>query len=327
MYYLCGIKRHKMKFSFKTISEFNDYFKDEITCYRFMEDQRWQGTPVCPHCASIKKPYNVKARGVFKDIPSYRCSEKLCDLPFTIRTGSALEGSKVELRKWFQAMYEISISKKGISSHELAVRIGVSQKTAWFMNHRLRTAMIETNLELLTGTVEVDESYIGGKLSNMHEGKKAIKSLQPNNNKTIVMGMIERDGKVRTMVIPDTNVGTMRDKVITNVAKDARLITDSHRSYHNLYDTFDNHKMVKAVDGYKTNKLDHTNTIEGYWSILKRGIVGTFHFVSPQHLQRYCDEFSYRYNNRKRSTADNFAESIRQSAQFRITYRKLTGIK
>lgn len=145
-----------MTFTFKTIAEFNDYFKDEKTCYEFYENQRWQGVPVCPHCGSIKTPYKVKARGKFQDIPSYRCSERACDLPFTVRSGTIFEGSRVELRKWFQAAYEISISKKGISSVELAVRIGVSQKTAWFINHRLRTMLTETKPELLTGIVTDD---------------------------------------------------------------------------------------------------------------------------------------------------------------------------
>jgi len=144
-----------MDFIFKTIHDFNDYFKDEETCYRFLEEQRWSGTPVCPHCASAKTPYTVKARGKFQSIPSYRCSERGCKLPFTVRTGSIFEASKVELRKWFQAAYEISTSKKGISSVELATRIGVSQKTAWFINHRICTMLTNTAPELLEGTVDL----------------------------------------------------------------------------------------------------------------------------------------------------------------------------
>src|SRR6202041_2744151 len=130
-----------------------------------------------PHCASTKKPYTVKARGKFQDIPSYRCSEKACDLPFTVRTGGIFEGSKIELRKWLQASYELSISKKGISSVELAARIGVSQKTAWFINHRLRNMLTEKNPELLlTGTIEADETFVGGKEKNKHKSKKVIRS-------------------------------------------------------------------------------------------------------------------------------------------------------
>lgn len=189
-----------MDFNFKTISDFNDYFKDEKTCYEFLESQVWQSVPVCPHCGSLKAPYKVKARGKFQDIPSYRCSERACDLPFTVRTGSIFEGSKVELRKWFQATYEISISQKGISSVELATRVGVSQKTAWFINHRLRTMLTETNPELLSGTIEIDETFVGGKDKNRHVSKKVKRSKISRKfdekiiaPKTAVLGLLQRD--------------------------------------------------------------------------------------------------------------------------------------
>ncbi len=189
-----------MNFNFKTISEFNDYFKDEKTCYEFLESQLWRGVPVCPHCATAKKPYTVKARGKFQDIPSYRCSERSCGLPFTVRTGGIFEGSKIELRKWLQASYEITISKKGISSYELATRIGVSQKTAWFINHRLRAMLTETNPELLTGTIEADETFVGGLQKNKHVSKKIIRSeisrtldVKIPAKKTMVLGLVERE--------------------------------------------------------------------------------------------------------------------------------------
>lgn len=165
-----------MDFAFKTIHQFNDFFKNELTCYRFYEEQRWGGVPVCPHCGSAKKPYSVKPRGKFQDIPSYRCSESGCKLPFTVRIGTIFEGSKVELRKWFQAAYEITTSKKGISSLELASRIGTSQKTAWFINHRLRSMLTDTAPELLGKegeTVEIDESFFGSKNRNRHASKKS----------------------------------------------------------------------------------------------------------------------------------------------------------
>src|ERR1700755_728209 len=145
-----------MKFAFNTILEFNDYFKDEATCYQFFEQIRWNGKPVCPFCGS-EKFYKVKARGKFQDIPSYRCGNRECDLPFTVRTKSIFEGSKVEFRKWLQAAYEISVAKKGISSVELAARIGVSQKTAWFINHRLRAMLKETEPTLLRDIAQADE--------------------------------------------------------------------------------------------------------------------------------------------------------------------------
>nr|WP_230679841.1 IS1595 family transposase [Pontibacter sp. 172403-2] len=173
----------------------------------------------------LKKPYNVKPRGKFKDIPSYRCSERQCDLPFTVRTGSIFEGSKIELRKWFQAIYEISTSKKGISSIELGTRIGVSQKSAWFLNHRVRTMLSETAPELLNGIVEADETFVGGKNKNRHENKKVANSQgRAHLDKTAVLGVLQRDGKVRTFVVPDTNKETLHSIMVANVAPEAVLI-------------------------------------------------------------------------------------------------------
>jgi transposase-like protein len=318
-----------MDFAFKTIHEFNDYFKDEVSCYQFLEDQRWNGVPVCPHCATAKAPYKVKARGKFADIPSYRCSERACGLPFTVRTGSIFEGSKVELRKWFQAAYELSISKKGISSVELANRIGVSQKTAWFINHRLRAMLTETNPELLEGIIEADECYVGGNLKNVHESKKAQYTTKygrqyNNGNKTPVVGLLQRDGKVRTFVTTSAQANIIAPIMVSNVSKNATLITDAHKSYMVVGRDY-NHIMVKTQpNSYITTGEKHTNNIEGYWSILKRGIIGTFHVVSPQHLQRYCDEFAHRYNTRKEPLDARFKGSFAQFDGARLKYRELT---
>jgi len=331
IYYLCVTNRRKMDFAFKTISEFNDYFKDEKTCYEFLETQVWGGVPVCPHCATAKKPYTVKARGKFTDIPSYRCSERACGLPFTVRTGSIFEGSKVELRKWLQASYELSISKKGISSVELATRIGVSQKTAWFINHRLRVMLTETNPELLSGTIEIDETFVGGLEKNKHVSKKVKRSKISRTldekivtPKTVVLGLLQRNGNVRTFVVPNTQGATLNPVMRANVETNSRIITDGWTAYQELKDQY-THVSVKGTAGsYITYGDQHTNNIEGYWSILKRGIVGTFHFVSPQHLQRYCDEFAHRYNTRNTTTQKRFLEAIKNAHGNRLKYRQLT---
>lgn len=324
-----------MNFEFKTIAQFNDYFKDEKTCYEYLENMVWGGnTPVCPHCATAKKPYTVKARGKFTDIPSYRCSERACGLPFTVRTGSIFEGSKVELRKWLQAAYELSISKKGISSVELATRIGVSQKTAWFINHRLRTMLAETNPALLSGIVEADETFVGGKESNKHASKKEKRGKSASrisktgvSGKTMVLGLLQRDGKVRTFVVADRKAPTLQGIMRANVETNSRLITDSLNSYVTLKDEY-NHESVKHVLGdYRTYGDKHTNNIEGYWSILKRGIIGTFHSVSPQHLQAYCDEFALRYNTRTQTTAERFFDTLKNAKGNRLTYKVLTAKK
>lgn len=313
-----------MEYAFKTITEFNDYFKDEKTCYDFLEKQRWSNGPVCPHCGSAKAPYKVKPRGKFKDIPSYRCSERPCDLPFTVRTGSIFEGSKVELRKWFQAAYELSISKKGISSVELGTRIGVSQKTAWFINHRLRAMLKETNPELLTGEVETDETYYSGQNKNRHKSKK-VKGTGMHT-KSPMVGCLQREGKIVLKVL---DKGTANGKVIKPlireiIHKSAVIITDGFGAYCGLQKEFAGHETVDHGSGEYVRGKWHTNSIEGFWSQLKRGIVGTFHAVSHKHLQAYCNEFGYRYNTKGLDNIERFADSIKKCLNTRVTYDKLT---
>lgn len=319
-----------MNFTFKTIHEFNDYFRDEKACYEFFELQRWSGKPVCPHCGS-EKHYKVKPRGKFTDIPSYRCANRTCDLPFTVRTNSIFEGSKVELRKWFQAAYEISTSKKGISSVELATRIGVTQKTAWFINHRIREMLVETQPELLNGMVEADESYVGGKNKNRHKDKK-IEGSQGRSaaDKTPVVGLVERGGKVITFVTPNTEAETLHQIIGNNVADGATIVTDAYRSYNGIGEAF-KHVVVKHEEGGYVVKIDdtkfHTQNIENFWSQLKRGYIGIYHYMSPQHLQRYCNEFATRYNQRNDSNISRFTNVVKNASNSRITYSDLTKSK
>lgn len=311
-----------MDFRFKTIHEFSDFFKDEKICYEFYEQVRWNNSPVCPHCGS-NKFYRAKPRGRFIDIPSYRCANRACDLPFTVRTKSIFEGSKIELRKWFQAIYEISISKKGISSIELASRIGVSQKTAWFINHRLRIMLKETQPKLLKDVVQLDETFVGGKNKNRHTDKKMPHSQGRSlKGKTTVFGARGLIGEVRTQVIPNAEAETIKPIVDKWVEKGSIMVTDEWRAYNALKQDYF-HVMVNHNEGQYVTGAFTSNGVENFWSIFKRGVIGTFHNISPQHIQKYTDEFSFRYNNKRTNNSELFEKVIKRTTNKRLTYNTL----
>jgi transposase-like protein len=317
-------KQKKMKFSFKTIHEFNDYLKDEKTCYEFFEQIRWNGIPVCPHCGN-EKYYKVSARGKFQNIPSYRCADRLCGLPFTVRTKSIFEGSKVEFRKWLQAAFEISTCKNGISSIELGIRIGVSQKTAWFINHRLRGMLNETEPSLIRSVAQVDETLVGGKNRNKHGDKKISNSQgRSSKGKTTVFGAISLTGQVRTKVIPNVEAQTIIPIVDKWIEKGSIMVSDDWKAYRALRQDYF-HIIINHSIGEYTSGAFSTNGVENFWSLFKRGIIGTHHSISPQHCQKYADEFSNRYNKKNISNIERFEALISRCYRERETYRELTN--
>lgn len=290
--------------TFKSILEFQNHFNTEEKCRVFLELQRWNGTPCCPHCGSISvKRFETDAR-VFK------CKEKECRQKFSVTVGTIYENTKLPLTKWFLATYILSVHSKGISSLQLASWLGITQKSAWHLNHRIREMLTEKAPDLLEGIVEVDETYVGGSLKNVHASKK--KDKKQLDNKTMVFGAVQREGKVRTTVIPKTNLENISASIENFIAPDSTMVSDEHHAYNKVGEKYNHRKINHRSKEYvrKEDILVHTNNIEGYWNILKKQIVGIHHSVSPKHLQRYCNESAFRYNNRSLLQDERFTTAI-----------------
>jgi transposase-like protein len=261
----------------------------------------------------------------------WQCSIHHPQRQFTLKTGTIMEDSPLGLDKWMPAMWLVASNRNGISSWELHRALGVTQKTAWFMLHRIRLAMQDSDGAKLSGTVESDETYVGGKAINMHAYKLEQLKMRGlvragTDGKAIVMGMLEREtGKAKTKVIPNTRAFHIRSNVIENIEKGSTVYTDSLRSYRNLpVDGFE-HDFVDHTVQYVKGQV-HTNGMENFWSLLKRALKGTYVSVEPFHLQAYCDEQVFRFNNRlPMKDGDRFSFLVRKVIGKRITYKELTG--
>lgn len=305
---------------FKNLQQLLDFFKDETICKDYYEQKRWGGNVACPHCGSLK---------IYRTNRGFKCGEKLCYKKFTVISGTIFENTKIGLRVWFAAMYLISTSKKGVSSLQLAEQLGITQKTAWFVNHRLREMLKDSSNEQLSGEVEVDETYVGGKNKNRHKNKKVENSQgRASKDKTPVVGLLQRDGKVKLFVVNNVESETLHTIMGNNVKEQSTVITDAYRAYNGLNTRY-SHVTVKHEEGGYVVKIGdqkfHTQNIENFWSIFKRGIIGIYHFVSAKHLERYCTEFGYRYNNRDLSGVEKFEIALNQVSTARITYNTLIG--
>ena len=327
--------------TFKNLTELYDFFKTEEICKAYYEQKRWGGNPACPHCGSLK---------VYRTNRGFKCGEKLCAKKFSVTVGTIFENTKIGLRTWFAAMYLISTSKKGVSSLQLAEQLGITQKTAWFLNHRIREMLKDAVSTKLTGTVEVDESFIGGKNKNRHKDKKVENSQGRSfKDKTPVVGLLQRakyeiverphkvipgrivkekviltDSIVKLQVATDTQQKTVEPIVDANVDNGVTVYSDEWHAYNNLKFNYDHSIVNHSVKEY-VNGIIHTNGIEGFWSILKRGYISIYHFMSKEHLHRSCIEFAYRYNNKQLTGREKFVIALRNVSTARITYNTLIG--
>jgi transposase-like protein len=307
--------------NFKTLPQLLDFFKNEETCRNYLEQQRWGGTPACPFCGVID-PYRTN-RG-------FKCREKTCHKKFSVTVGTVYENSKIPLRTWFAAIYLGTSSKKGVSSLQIGRQLGVTQKTAWFLNHRIREMLRTKAPHMLKDQVQIDETYVGGKESNKHKSKRlprkaGTRGIPKNDIKTPVFGIVETGGKVVVKVSAWVNKKEATSLVDTYVQKGSTMVTDSFAMYAFLSKGTDfTHVVVDHSKGEYVKGGFHTNGIENFWSLLKRGIIGIFHQVSPWHLQRYCDEFAARFNTRKITDAERFDLSL-QNSDGRLKYNQLIG--
>ncbi len=308
--------------NFKSLPQLLDYFKDEATCIEYYENIRWGGEVACPHCGGLN-PYKTK-RG-------HRCREKECKKDFTVKVGTIFENSKIPLRTWFAAIFLATNHKKGISSVQLASDLGITQKTAWFVLHRIREMLKEKAPKMIgeTDMVEIDEAYIGGRETNKHFGKQRSKE-NPNlkndgtlyQPKKMVVGFVERGGDIIVKHIPRATNKEILPLLDQHISEGAEIHTDESTVYHGLGRTFTHKTVVHSASQYVVGNC-HTNTIENFWSQLKRGINGIYHHVSEKHLERYLDEYANRYNTRDLSSQERFEKFLLQSESV-LTYKILT---
>jgi transposase-like protein len=308
----------------KTLQQVIRYFSDEQICIDTVAQMRWPDGPVCPACGH-KEHYYLKTQRRWK------CKE--CYRQFSVKLGTIFEDSPLPLDKWLCAMWLIANCKNGISSCEVAKDLGITQKSAWFMLHRIRKSMQNGSLVKIGGPeseVEVDETFIGGKARNMHKSKKIGKGYQHRGivNKTIVMGMLERGGNVTTKVIQDREKGTLHGHVAECIEAGTNVYSDEWGAYNGLSELDENykHQVINHAEKYVDGRV-HTNGLENFWSLTKRTLAGTYVSVEPFHLFRYLDEQAYRFNNRKKPMDDSgrFYDLLSRVAGRRVTYAALTG--
>lgn len=303
----------------------NAVFRDEIKAREWLENELWPDGPICPHCGVLNEATRVQGQTARSGL--FMCNA--CRKQFTITVGTLFERSHIPLNKWLQAFYLLCCSKKGMSTHQMHRMLDLPYKTAWFMTQRIREAMREGNFPGPLGgqnkVVEADETYIGGKETNKHKSKRQ-RGRQGGKGKEAAVALVERDGSVRSFHLPKVDARTLRPILTAQIDRKSYLMTDESRVYPKIGEEFAGHGSVNhSIEEYVRGGFWHTNTVENYFSILKRGITGTYHHVSQQHLKRYLAEFDFRYNERAKlgvSDTERAAKAIRGIVGKRLTYRR-----
>jgi transposase-like protein len=301
----------------------NRVFHDADKARKWLEGHLWPDGPVCGYCGCVNNATPIATRPGF-----FQCNARECRKQFTVMVGTLFERSHIPLNKWLMAAFLMCASKKGISTHQLHRMIGVSYKSTWFMTHRLREAMREGKFPGPLGgegkIVEADETWIGGKEKNKHVGKRKKGNIG-GMGKEAAFALVERGGKVRSFHVPEVNGKTLRPILVSQISRKSALMTDEGGQYYHAGKEFARHEKINhSADEYVRGDA-HTNTIEGYFSILKRGIIGTYHHVSQQHLKRYLAEFDFRYNERSALGVDDkqrAARLLKGIVGKRLTYRR-----
>ena len=298
------------------------YFSNPDNCTDYLAVRRWPKGVICPTCGSEKVTFNSGRR-------IWQCGSHHPKRQFSVKVGTIFEDSAIGLDKWMAATWMLTNCKNGISSYEIARALKVTQKTAWFMMHRIRLALQDESFGKFGGEVEVDETFIGGKARNMHLDKRERRITGTGGkDKTVVMGILERGGKIRTAVVADRKKSALQSQVKAHVQAGSALYTDALLSYDGLAQDYA-HKVIDHAEKYVDGQV-HTNGLENFWSLLKRGISGTYVSVEPFHLFRYLDEQVFRFNNRatkerKVTDADRFNLAVSKIAGKRLTFAELTG--
>jgi transposase-like protein len=299
-------------------------FKDADAARAYLEELRWPKGAVCPHCGGADRQAKITGKSARAGL--YECGH--CHQQYTVTVGTVFERSKIALHKWLMAATLLAASKKGMSSHQLHRMLGVTYKTAWFMSHRLREAM-KSDGGLMGGggnIVEADETYIGHNKGGGRRAKRSGKNVQR------VVALVDRDGQTRAFHVADVTGATLKPILQGQIAQDTHIMTDSasHYRFMKLPQTFLSHEMVNHTRmeyARKSRKVKgavaHTNTVESFFGMLKRGLIGTYHHVSEAHLQRYCEEFSFRYSHRTATDAERADAALKQIAGKRLTYRRI----